>query len=303
MAMTRRAAKAPAVPALAPLAVEVPPWPVLDRWRRRLVAVRSATGRLATLAGACAAATGLFTGELTGLCLLADAALSLGGLATLRLWKPNGHQKATASVLYVLPGTSLAALLIAQQLTPGIHPVATPIEAAALTAWTVGTWVLRPAEIGRRMLTPPPPAAVELAPAGPVVSEHPAAAWWAAKAAVVGGVAPATVLEAIESTGPRAMRAIIRSALPGEPVPDISIRRLSALMDIAEDEITITAVSGRGAGVRRLTVGRPEQADDLATRWATQVAPSAMPGTVLKEVQIGTPGGQVRTIPIGRDDA
>ncbi|MFI6889929.1 hypothetical protein [Streptosporangium canum] len=297
MATTSRAAKAPALP---PLDIELPRWPALDRARRRLQAVRSATGRVATLAGACAGACGLLTGGLTGVSLLADAALTLGGLATLRLWKPEGQQRAVATALYLTPGVSLAALLIGEQLTPGIHPVATTIEAAALTAWTVGVWVARPAEIGRRLLTPPlpAPAAVDLVPAGPLVSDHPAAQWWAAKAAVQGGVAPNTVLDAIEPTGPRSMRAIIRAAAPGEPVPDISIRRLSALMDIPEDEIAIDPVPGRGAGVRLLKVGNPEETDDLGTRWAKHVAPKGMPGTVLTEIQIGTPGGEVRTIPV-----
>jgi hypothetical protein len=295
MATTATTSRAAKVPALPPLEVELPHWPALNRARRRLAAVRSATGRLATLAGACAGACGLFTGALTGAGLMADAALTLGGLATLRLWKPEGQQRAVATALYLTPGAGLAALLIGQQLTPGMHPVATTVEAAALMAWTVGVWVVRPAEVGRRMLTPPAPA-VDLVPAGPLVSDHPAAQWWAAKAAVKGGVAPNTVLDAIEPTGPRSMRAVIRAAAAGEPVPDISIRRLSALMDIPEDEIALDSVPGRGAGVRLLKVGNPEETADLATRWAKHVAPKAMPGTVLTEVQIGTPGGEVRTI-------
>lgn len=293
---TSRAATAPALP---PVDVELPRWPALDRARRRLQVIRSATGRVATLAGAVAAAAGLFTGDVTGPALLADAALTLTGLATLRLWKPDGHQKATATALYLTPGVSLAALLIGQQLTPGIHPVATTIEAATLTAWTVGVWVARPAEVGRRLLTPPlPEPAAELVEAGQLVSDHPAAQWWAHKAAVAGGPAPDTVLDDVEPTGSTSMRAIIRAAVAGEPVPDISIRRLSALMDVPEDEIAIEAVPGRGAGVRLLKVGNPEETDDLATRWAKHVAPKAMPGTVLTEIQVGTPGGQVRTIPV-----
>ncbi|MER7369671.1 hypothetical protein [Nonomuraea wenchangensis] len=301
MATTKTTSRATKAAALPPLEVELPRWPALDPWRRRLQAVRSATGRLATLAGACAAASGLFTGTLTGAGLLADVALTLGGLATLRLWKPEGQQRAVATALYLTPGAGLAALLtgehLMQQLTPGIHPVATTVEAAALMAWTVGVWVARPAEVGRRLLTPPVPAA-ELVAAGTLVSDHPAAQWWAAKAAVKGGPAPDTVLDAIEATGPRSMRAVIRAATPGEPVPDIAIRRLSALMDIPEDEISIAPVPGRGAGVRLLKVGAPEETDDLATRWAKHVAPKAMPGTVLTEIQVGTPGGQVRTIPV-----
>ncbi|MEU6721575.1 hypothetical protein ABZ897_59915 [Nonomuraea sp. NPDC046802] len=299
MATTKTTSRAAKVPALPPLEVELPRWPALDPWRRRLASVQSATGRVATLAGAACAASGLFTGTLTGAGLLADAVLTFGGLATLRLWKPEGQQRAVATALYLTPGAGLAALLIGQHLTPGINPVATTVEAAALMAWTVGVWVARPAEVGRRLLTPPLPApAAELVPAGPLVSDHPAAQWWAAKAAVEGGVAPGTVLDDVESTGPKSMRAIIRAAVAGEPVPDISIRRLSALMDVPEDEIAIDPVPGRGAGVRLLKVGDPEETDDLATRWAKHVAPKAMPGTVLTGIQVGTPGGEVRTIPV-----
>ncbi|MGW2161833.1 hypothetical protein [Nonomuraea sp. NPDC001699] len=295
MATTSRTAKTPDLP---PLDIDLPRWPVLDWARRRLQAVQSVTGRAATLAGACAAASGLFTSSLTGAGLLADAALTLTGLITLRTWRPDGHQRAVATALYLTPGLSLAGLLAAEHLTPGIDPVATTIEAAALMTWTVGVWVMRPAEVGRRLLTPPLPApAAELVPAG-LVSDHPAARWWAAKAAIENGVAPGTVLDDVQPTGSTSMRAIIRAATAGEPVPDISIRRLSALMDVPEDEISIEPVPGRGAGVRRLKVGNPEETDDLATRWAKQVAPRAMPGTVLTEIQVGTPGGPVRTIPV-----
>ncbi|WP_068929326.1 hypothetical protein [Planobispora rosea] len=168
----------------------------------------------------------------------------------------------------------------------GIHP----LEALALAAWTVVTAFVRPARIARRMLAPPP--APEPAAAVAVVQEadaHPAAAWWATKAAVDGGSAPGTLLEDIERTGPAAMRAIIRCAVAGQPVPDISIRRLSALMDVPEDLISITPVPGRGAGVRRLTIGRPEEGDPAAM-WARRIAPAAMPGAVLTGVRIGRPG-------------
>ncbi|NUR84357.1 MAG: hypothetical protein HOY71_09755, partial [Nonomuraea sp.] len=143
-----------------------------------------------------------------------------------------------------------------------------------------------------------PAPAAELVPAGPLVSDHPAARWWAVKAAIEGGVAPGTVLDDVEATGSKSMRAVIRAAAPGEPVPDIAVRRLSALMDVPEDEIAIDPVPGRGAGVRLLKVGNPDEVDDLQTRWAKQVAPKGMPGTVLTENQVGTPGGPVSTIPV-----
>ncbi|MFI6498708.1 hypothetical protein [Nonomuraea typhae] len=294
-----RTAKTPAAPAaLAPVDIELPLWPAAVTARRRWEAFRGVVGRLATLAGATAAAAGLFTPDLMGPALLADAVLTLGGLASLRLWKPDGQQKVVASVLYAGPGVSLAALLIAEQMLPGIHPA----EAGALAAWTAGTWVLRPAGVARTMLTRPRPAAAPVEPAtvAQVVCDHPAARWWAQHAAGDGGAAPDTVLDDVQRTGERSIRAVIRATVAGQPVPDIPIRRLSALMDVPEDEIAIDPVPGRGAGVRRLTVGAPEEdAEDLSTVWTKTIAPAAMPGAVLTGVRVGDPaaGGPVTTIP------
>lgn len=274
-------------PPLMKVDVTVPAWPGVDRARRRLDTVRSGTGLLATAAGALSAAVGLFIGDLTGVSLVADAVLSLGGLVTLRMWRPDGHQKATASVLYLTPGVTLAALLVAEQAVPGIHWW----EALGLAVWTVGVGVLRPARVARLMMSPPPPPpSVDLAPVQEtVVDAHPAARWWAQHVAIDGGTAPGTVLEAVEQTGPSSMRAIIRSVKPGEPVPDISIRRLSALMDIPKELIEIGGVPGRGEGVQRLTIGNAETERDPATVWAQRIAPAAMPGAVLTGIRVGRP--------------
>ncbi|MET8145677.1 hypothetical protein ABZU32_35700 [Sphaerisporangium sp. NPDC005288] len=274
------------VPAMAPVEVAVPAWPGLDRARRRVDTVRSCTGRVATIAGGALAAVGMFTGELYGACLLGTAAATLAGLASLRLWKPDGHQKATATALYLMPGAGLAALLVAEQAVAGIHWG----EALALGTWTTATWVLRPGRTARRMRAPllPPPAAAVVVPAR-VVEEHPAAWWWARHVAVDDGAAPGTLLQDIEQTGESAMRAVIRSAVAGRPVPDISIRALSALMDVPEDQIGIGPVPGRGASMRRLTIGTPDMHADPATVWAQQIAPTAMPGAVLTSVRIGRP--------------
>ena len=280
----------PAPPPLLTVNVEIPAWPAVDRARRRLDAVRSATGRVATVAGAGLAAAGLLDGQTTGLGLAVVAAATAAGLVTLRLWKPGGHQRATASVLYLMPGTGLIALLIAERVVAGIHWG----EALALVVWTVGTWVLRPARVARRMMSPAPaPPCVDLAPMDEedeAVADHPAARWWAVNVAAEGGAGVGTVLEDVERTGPSAMRAVIRSAAPGEPVPDIPVRRLSALMDIPEDLISIGPVPGRGAGVRLLIIGQADEKTDPATVWAARIAPAAMPGSVLTGVRIGRPG-------------
>jgi hypothetical protein len=275
-------------PPLMTVNVEIPDWPALSTARRRLDAVRSCAGHVATGLGAIAAAVGLFTADFAGASLMSTAALSVGGLTTLRLWRPDGHQKAVATVLYLTPGAGLAALLIGERIVPGIHWG----EALALTAWTAATMVLRPARVARRMMSPAPAPAPASVPA--VVEEaddHPAAAWWAQHVAVDGGTAPGTLLEDVERTGERAMRAVIRSAVPGRPVPDVSIRNLSALMDVPEDEISVNPVPGRGASVRLLTVGKPDQEhEDAATVWAQRIAPTAMPGAVLTAVRVGRPG-------------
>ncbi|WP_188188075.1 hypothetical protein [Nonomuraea sp. SYSU D8015] len=277
-------------PALSPVEVTVPQWHALTKMQRRVQVVRSAVGRVATLAGAASAAAGLFTGHWTGVSLLADAALTLGGLATLRLWKPDGHQKATATVLYLMPGGSLACLLVAEQWVPGIHP----LEAAALATWTVGTWVARPADVARRMVSPPPRVpSTTVAPLPAEVCDHPAARWWAQKVAIDGGAAPGTLLEDIERTGETAVRAVVRSAVPGQPVPDISIMRLSALMDVPEDLIAIGPVPGRGSAYRLLQVGRPDEDVTPAAVWANRIAPDAMPGTVLTSVRTGRPADRI----------
>lgn len=275
----------PTPPPLARVELTVPYWPQVDRARRALDKIRNGTGLLATAAGALSAAAGLFIGDLTATALVADAVLSLGGLATLRLWKPDGHQKAAASALYLTPGATLAALLVVERAIPGPQWW----DAVGLMLWTVGVGVLRPARAARMMMSPPPPAPVtDLAPMPLEPEAHPVAEWWARNVAIDGGAAPGTALDDIEETGPAAMRAIIRSTTPGEPVPDISIRRLSAVTDVPEELISIGPVPGRGAGVRLLTIGRPAEADPAAI-WAQRIAPVAMPNAVLTSVRVGRP--------------
>ncbi|MEV4096999.1 hypothetical protein [Streptosporangium saharense] len=266
--------------------IEVPAWPAVDRARWRLAALQDATGRAATVAGAALAGAGLLADQaVTGPSLVAVTVAALAGLVTLRAWRPVGHQRATASVLYLMPGMALAVLLTAERIVQGPHWG----EALALAAWTVGTWVVRPSQLARRMLAPLP-APVVLADEDEVeepLDRHPAARWWAVNVAIEGGAAPGTVLEDVERTGEQAMRAVIRSTIPGRAVPDISIKSLSALTDVPEDRIAIGPVPGRGAAVRLLTIGQAAKVLDAHTIWAERIAPLAMPGSVITEINFG----------------
>ncbi|MFH9426413.1 hypothetical protein [Streptomyces sp. NPDC017529] len=282
--------------------------------RRRMDTARSLTGRAATVVGTAAASAGLIpavtadpllaaavvTGAVTGTGLLflptrraktkvvrevtydAD-----GHLTSLRTHEVPNQQTRTAQVLYAAPGVSLAVVLAAEAIVPGFHWS----EALAVGLWSAGTWWLRPARAARHMLVPPlPPAtsAQDLVVSEQPADVHPAAQWWAERVAIEGGAAPGTLLEDIERTGERAMKAVIRAAAPGQPVPEISTRRLSALMDVPEGEIEVGPVPGRGASVQLLTVGIADAALDARTFWATRIAPLAMPGAQIESINFGS---------------
>jgi hypothetical protein len=280
-----------------------------DAGRRRIDTARSRAGQVATAAGTAAATAGLFTPEVFGESLLATAVATGAGFVMLPTrrakvkktvivagddgevtastrWVPS-HQVKTASVLYTAPGVSLMAVLVAERIVPGLHWG----EALAVALWSAGTFWLRPSRAARHMLVPPlpplPKPTGDLVVQEQTVGAHPAAQWWAEHAAIEGGAAPGTLLEDIERTGENAMKAVIRSSVRGEPVPDISVRRLSALMDVPQDLITIGPVPGRGASVQLLTVGTADSAMDAHTVWATRIAPLAMPGATITAINFG----------------
>ncbi|MCX4784640.1 hypothetical protein [Streptomyces sp. NBC_01264] len=250
----------------------------LESAQRHIVTARARAGRVATAAGATAATTGLFTPAVTGESLLAAVIATGAGLALLPTGRSEGHQKKTVTVLYLSPGVSFAGVMLAERIVPGTHWG----EALAVVAWTAGVWLLRPARAARHMLVPPLPAPAEPL-AGDPADTNPAARFWSERVAIEGGAAPGTVLDDVERTGPESLRAVIRSAAPGLPVPDISIRHLSALMDVPETLIKIGPVPGRGASVRLLTVGDVQETDPMSL-WAQQIAPLAMPGSVITHV-------------------
>ncbi|MFI0453711.1 hypothetical protein [Actinomadura sp. 6N118] len=270
-----------------------------DRGRRRVDAVRSRTGRVATAAGTVAAAIVLIepTKPVLLTCLASATTVVTFGVCTLRAQMPHrGQQKAAATLLYTMPGLLLGGVLVTEWATAGwTGALGYGLRILAIGLWAAGTWFLRPGHVARRMAVPPPPPA-PAAEVDPYRDAHPAARWWAANVAVAKGeakpVAPGTALEDIARTGSQGMTAIIRATTPGQPVPDISIRRLSALMDVPENLIKIGPVPGRGAGVRRLQVGAPDEvATDPARFWEEKVAPRAMPGARLVEIRVGKLGG------------
>jgi hypothetical protein len=259
----------------------------LDAARRRIDTARSRAGRVATAAGTVAATTGLFTPEFTGESVLATVVATGAGLLVLPTGRAEGHQKGASIVMYLAPGVSLTGVLIAERVVSGVHWG----EALAVALWSAGTFWLRPSRSARHMLVPPlPPLADpvrDLVVQEQEVGAHPAAQWWAERAAIEDGAAPGTLLEDIERVGESSMKAVIRAAVPGTPVPEISTRRLSALMDVPQDLITIGPVPGRGASVQLLTVGSPDDALDAHSVWATRIAPLAMPGATITAINFG----------------
>lgn len=272
---------------------DVRTWPAYTSARRRISRIQDVTGRAATLAGAALGAAGMLDPGIALPGLAAAALTTTAGLATLRALRPRGITRATASAMYATPGAGLCALLGWEAIAGGPNW----LSALGLLTWVTGTWAVRPAWAARHMLAGPPPPAAVPAPAPAAELEPPAAAvvdraarWWAEHAAVEDGPAPGTVLRHVEQHG-AGIRAIIASARPGRPVPEINIAALSALLDIPEEQISISGVPGHGAGVRQLIISATTAAQQPATTteaWRTQIAPHAAPGTELVEVRHGT---------------
>ncbi|MEE1931440.1 hypothetical protein V1J52_25295 [Streptomyces sp. TRM 70351] len=272
--------------------------------RGRFALARNAFGRAATVAGTGALATGTFTHDFYGPCVLAALGCSAWGA----LWSatlPRNAAGTTAMGLYLAPSVSMAVLLTAQRIVPGIDWY---WQLLADAGWSAAVLYVRPARMARvlvgreKSLTPQAIEqtqellAQETAPAGP---QHPMAAFWAQHVAFEGGAAPNTVLEQIERTGEESMTAVIRSTLPGKPVPKIDLLELSAAINWPEDDIAITPVPKQGAGVRRLTVGQaPEEALDPYTAWEKLIAPKGMPGTVITAIRtVDLPVEETKELP------
>ncbi|MFE4822912.1 hypothetical protein ACFRFU_42165 [Streptomyces sp. NPDC056704] len=259
--------------------------------RGRIALARNAVGRVATVAGTGALTAGIFTPDLYSTSV--TCTMLCAGWGT--LWSatlPRDINGNTAMALYLTPSASLAVLLTAQHIVSGIDWW---WQLLADAAWTAGVLWVRPARLARvlvgreKSLTPEAIEHTKEVLAQDTVqdgSQHPQAVFWAQQVAIEGGAAPNTVLEQIEQTGPESMTAVIRSTIPGKPVPKIDLLELSAAINWPEDEIKIAPVPRQGAGVRRLTVGEaPAEAMDLQTAWQTLIAPKGMPGTVITAIR------------------
>ncbi|MFJ1796535.1 hypothetical protein [Kitasatospora griseola] len=262
--------------------------------RGHIAAARGHLGRTATIA--CAAG-------LTACALTTEAwpyAATLGGAGAATAWGliwsatlPKGRIRDISTTLYCAPPVATVVVVIAERLVDGVHWWELALDAALPLA----VWKWRPARTARvlagreRSLTP---EAIEVhqeqqaAALVPVGSTHPMSRWWAQHVAVEGGAAPGTVLLQVKQTGPKSLQAIIAAAVPGTPVPTISITALSARLDWDEEQITVSKVPGRGAGVRLLTVGTAPQAEvtDPFEYWVKHIAPKGMPGTTITGIRV-----------------
>ncbi|MFC9219739.1 hypothetical protein ACFT8W_02795 [Streptomyces hygroscopicus] len=242
---------------------------------------RARIGRVATTAGAATLTAGLFTDAVTLPGLTAALGTALLGVAfSPRLMAAHEKVKPIAMMVYASPHAGMAGILVAERVASG--GVARLVEAGAVTAWTAGVWWLRPVSLAKR-IAKPWPAAEQVQEAVPAVVQapaDPAARWWAEHVAREGGIAPGTQLIATRRLDADRTAAVIAAATQGEPVPEISITRLSALTDIPEEKISIDPIPGRGAGLRMLTIGKKREAS--ADTW-TEIAHSALPGVELAE--------------------
>ncbi|MEW1551888.1 hypothetical protein [Streptomyces tsukubensis] len=275
----------------------------IDTTRRAGSAAVSGIGRLATLAGGSAMAVGLFTDAYTLPAILTTVAAGLGGaFLSPRLQLAHPLKKPITYTIYLAPHTVLAATLTAELVWDAAE--GRLVQGGVAVLWTAGVWWLRPARLAKRVAQWPahdadtddadadgadgagdePGAEVATVTELP---DDPAERWWALNAAKEGGVAEGTRVIGVRAIEDRRRVAVALAAVEkGEPVPDIKIKRLSALMNVPEDLLDVQSIPGHGAGVAMLLIGpRPEQAvvardEDL---WS-EIGRTALPGVTLVEI-------------------
>jgi hypothetical protein len=271
----------------------------IETTRRAGSAAISGVGRLATLAGGSAMAAGLFTDAGTVPAILTTIAAGIGGaFLSPRLQLAHTMKKPIVFAIYLTPHTVLVSDLVTELACDATK--GRLIEGGVAVLWTAGVWWLRPARLAKRVAKWPEPtveteaetegggndAGAQAAVVAAELPADPAGRWWALNAAKAGGVAEGTRVIGVRPIEDRRRVAVALAAIDkGEPVPDIKIKRLSALMNVPEHLIAVEPIPGYGAGVAMLLIGpKPETAtardEDL---WA-EISRSALPGVTLTEV-------------------
>jgi len=257
----------------------------------------SGVGRLATLAGGSAMAAGLFTDAGTLPAILTTVAAGLGGaFLSPRFQLAHPLKKPIVYTIYLAPHTVLAANLITELAWDATE--GRLVQGGVTVLWTAGVWWLRPGKLAKRIAKWPEPVTeaddtetdqdgtdteAETAIALP---DDPAGKWWALNAAKKDGVAEGTRVIAVRAIEDRRRVAVALTAIEkGEPVPDIKIKRLSALMNVPVDLLEIQDIPGHGAGFAMLLIGPKPEAGPAADDdvWA-EIGRSALPGVTLTEI-------------------
>ncbi|MCZ0204701.1 hypothetical protein OZK63_04645 [Streptomyces sp. UMAF16] len=265
--------------------------------RRAGSVVISGVGRLATLAGGGAMAAGLFTDAGILPAILTTIAAGLGGaFLSPRFQLAHPMKKPIVFTIYLAPHTLLVSNLVTELVWDATEGRLVQGGVAAL--WTAGVWWLRPGQLAKRVAKWPEPvvetdateddqgatgAEVEVAVDLP---DDPAGRWWALNAAKKDGVAEGTRVIAVRAIEDRRRVAVALAAIEkGEPVPDIKIKRLSALMNVPEQLLEIEPIPGHGAGFAMLLIGPKPEAAPVADEdvWV-EIGRSALPGVTLTEI-------------------
>ncbi|MFJ7271954.1 hypothetical protein ACIQV3_35860 [Streptomyces sp. NPDC099050] len=264
--------------------------PSIDRIKTAIANTRNTAGRAGTLTGAAVLTASVVTPAAT--LGLVPAVLSTAAGYWMSVARHGPGVPPWLKGMYLAPTAALTAETIAFQLVPDVHL----LEYGAVAVWAGITWWVRPAQFARDQAAKVTPStgAGEVLPAtsvpqiqttGPLDARL--ASWWQAAAAVEGGIAPHTWLEQLRVAGPRDWSAQV-VAPSGQPVPALSIERLSALINCPPDLIHIGPVAGYGTGRKQVTVGKAAAATDFPSVWAHQVAPTAMPNAQIVRIRRGS---------------
>jgi len=269
----------------------------IETTRRAGSAAVGGVGRLATLAGGSAMVAGLFTDAGTLPAILTSIAAGLGGaFLSPRFQLAHPMKKPIVFTIYLTPHTVLVSNLITELVWDATE--GRLVQGGVAVLWTAGVWWLRPGKLAKRVAKWPEPATetddteadqdgtgteAEVAIAIP---DDPAGRWWALNAAKKDGVAEGTRVIGVQAIEDRRRVAIaLASSEKGEPVPDIKIKRLSALMNVPEELLEMQAIPGHGAGVAMLLIGPKPEAGPTPDEdvWG-EIGRSALPGVTLTEI-------------------